>query len=466
MGRRKIEIQPINDERNRTVTFVKRKAGLFKKAHELSILCKVDIAVIIIGHNHKVYEYSSNNPQAVIEKYQQSGQTQESKRPQDYGNYKLVSRVSTKKGARNDNRHVKQESVDENISDDQNHSELDGEEEEDAEYDETPTKKRKLSRSVSSEDRSRRPTFAPPKETGVMPPNSKLSKRPLLSLQIPSNDRSTSDSDITVTALESGQLNAAKEGGDAGAAPGRTSQNAKKVSIVATPTSNSFLPGLNIMTQQNTQNPLDQTTSSNKSTPVSATLPHGLFSSLPQMSPTQILPTPVFPLGPQQQQQLVQQQNFAPYSAKFQPKSSTGPPPFFNYTGDTPVLPSGLSSRFLDMFPSPNVYYSQDWPMTMGAGNPPVQNPGGPSGPGSNGQPNNHVPQQLNQQQGGTNNGDSGQKGGPAASSGSTFGGPTSSSGTQNPDGNFSTMTSPLQVIGSAIYNQAAQAAERREEDK
>ncbi|KAG7853394.1 hypothetical protein KL941_000444 [Ogataea angusta] len=468
MGRRKIEIQPINDERNRTVTFVKRKAGLFKKAHELSILCKVDIAVIIIGHNHKVYEYSSNDPQAVIEKYQQSGQTQESKRPQDYGNYKLVSRVSTKKGARTDNRHVKQESVDEDISDDPNHSEMDGEEDDDADYEETPTKKRKLSRSVSSEDRPRRPAFVPPKETAAVQLNSKLSKRPLLSLQIPSNDRSNSDSDITVTAMESGQLNENKNGADPGAARARTSPNAKKVSIAATPTSNTFLPGLNIMTQQNAQNPLDQTNSSNKSTPVSATLPHGLFSSLPQMSPTQILPTPIFPLGPQQQQ-LMQQQNFAPYSAKFPPKSSTGPPPFFNYTGDTPVLPSGLSSRYLDMFPSPNVYYSQDWPMPMGTGNQPVQNPGGPPGPGSNGQPGHHVPQQLNQQQEGANNGDSGQKGGPTSSSGTAYGGPTSSSGTQGQEGNFSTLTSPLQVIGSAIYNQAAQAAqaaERREEDK
>ena len=31
MGRRKIEIEPLTDDRNRTVTFVKRKAGLFKK---------------------------------------------------------------------------------------------------------------------------------------------------------------------------------------------------------------------------------------------------------------------------------------------------------------------------------------------------------------------------------------------------------------------------------------------------
>lgn len=62
MGRRKIEIQPITDERNRTITFVKRKAGLFKKAHELAILCQVDLAVIILNNNNNnYYEFSSCN---------------------------------------------------------------------------------------------------------------------------------------------------------------------------------------------------------------------------------------------------------------------------------------------------------------------------------------------------------------------------------------------------------------------
>jgi MADS-box transcription factor len=59
MGRRKIQIVPINDDRNRTVTFQKRKNGLFKKAYELGVLCKSDVAVIIFGHNQKLYEYVS-----------------------------------------------------------------------------------------------------------------------------------------------------------------------------------------------------------------------------------------------------------------------------------------------------------------------------------------------------------------------------------------------------------------------
>ncbi|EHL02312.1 putative Transcription factor SMP1 [Glarea lozoyensis 74030] len=54
MGRRKIEIKAIKDDRNRSVTFLKRKGGLFKKAHELSVLCSVDVAVIIFGNNKKL----------------------------------------------------------------------------------------------------------------------------------------------------------------------------------------------------------------------------------------------------------------------------------------------------------------------------------------------------------------------------------------------------------------------------
>jgi MADS-box transcription factor len=61
MGRRKIEIKAIKDDRNRSVTFLKRKGGLFKKAHELSVLTSVDVAVIIFGQNNKLYEYSSSS---------------------------------------------------------------------------------------------------------------------------------------------------------------------------------------------------------------------------------------------------------------------------------------------------------------------------------------------------------------------------------------------------------------------
>ncbi|XP_057469665.1 agamous-like MADS-box protein AGL61 [Actinidia eriantha] len=45
-GRQRIEIKKIQKRSQLQVTFSKRKAGLFKKAGELSVLCGVDVAVI------------------------------------------------------------------------------------------------------------------------------------------------------------------------------------------------------------------------------------------------------------------------------------------------------------------------------------------------------------------------------------------------------------------------------------
>ncbi|KAK2810129.1 hypothetical protein FQN49_008558, partial [Arthroderma sp. PD_2] len=84
MGRRKIEIKAIKDDRNRSVTFLKRKGGLFKKAHELSVLCSVDVTVIIFGHNKKLYEFSSGDIQETLGRYQYYGQPHEHKGPADF----------------------------------------------------------------------------------------------------------------------------------------------------------------------------------------------------------------------------------------------------------------------------------------------------------------------------------------------------------------------------------------------
>lgn len=52
------------------MTFLKRKGGLFKKAHELSVLCSVDVAVVIFGHNKKLYEYSSSDINEIVGRFQ------------------------------------------------------------------------------------------------------------------------------------------------------------------------------------------------------------------------------------------------------------------------------------------------------------------------------------------------------------------------------------------------------------
>ena len=69
MGRKKISIQRISDERNRQVTFTKRKFGLMKKAYELSVLCDCEIAVIIFNSHGKMFQYASNDMDKVLLKY-------------------------------------------------------------------------------------------------------------------------------------------------------------------------------------------------------------------------------------------------------------------------------------------------------------------------------------------------------------------------------------------------------------
>ena len=94
MGRNRIRIAPIKNERSRQSTFTKRKNGLVKKAMELSILCDCEvtvipgtrllrevlrrmavtqIALIIFGSNGKVFQYSSSSMDALLLKYTDYG---------------------------------------------------------------------------------------------------------------------------------------------------------------------------------------------------------------------------------------------------------------------------------------------------------------------------------------------------------------------------------------------------------
>lgn len=66
MGRRKLEIKRIEDKSARQVTFSKRRNGLLKKAKELSVLCDLDIGVIIYSCRGKLYQYCSSNNRLVI----------------------------------------------------------------------------------------------------------------------------------------------------------------------------------------------------------------------------------------------------------------------------------------------------------------------------------------------------------------------------------------------------------------
>ncbi|XP_029073017.1 myocyte-specific enhancer factor 2B isoform X2 [Monodon monoceros] len=79
MGRKKIQISRILDQRNRQVTFTKRKFGLMKKAYELSVLCDCEIALIIFNSANRLFQYASTDMDHVLLKYTEYSEPHESR---------------------------------------------------------------------------------------------------------------------------------------------------------------------------------------------------------------------------------------------------------------------------------------------------------------------------------------------------------------------------------------------------
>ncbi|XP_042426059.1 MADS-box transcription factor 1-like [Zingiber officinale] len=59
MGLGRVEVRRIENKINRQVTFSKRKAGLLKKAYELSVLCDVELSLIIFSNRGKLFDFST-----------------------------------------------------------------------------------------------------------------------------------------------------------------------------------------------------------------------------------------------------------------------------------------------------------------------------------------------------------------------------------------------------------------------
>ncbi|GJR21533.1 K-box region and MADS-box transcription factor family protein [Tanacetum coccineum] len=76
MGRRKLELKRIEDKSSRQVTFSKRRTGLIKKTRHLSVLCDVDIVVLVFSARDKLYEACfgtrSNSVEHILSRYQKS----------------------------------------------------------------------------------------------------------------------------------------------------------------------------------------------------------------------------------------------------------------------------------------------------------------------------------------------------------------------------------------------------------
>ncbi|KAI9117396.1 hypothetical protein K1719_011562 [Acacia pycnantha] len=82
MGRVKLKIKKLENISNRQVTFSKRKSGILKKAKELSILCDIDIALLMFSPTGKaiLLQGERSNLEEVIEKFAQLSAQERAKR--------------------------------------------------------------------------------------------------------------------------------------------------------------------------------------------------------------------------------------------------------------------------------------------------------------------------------------------------------------------------------------------------
>ncbi|KAH9676068.1 Agamous-like MADS-box protein AGL8 [Citrus sinensis] len=73
MGRGRVQLKRIENKISRQVTFSKRRAGLLKKAHEISVLCDAEVALIVFSTKGKLYEYSTESSmERILERYERN----------------------------------------------------------------------------------------------------------------------------------------------------------------------------------------------------------------------------------------------------------------------------------------------------------------------------------------------------------------------------------------------------------
>ncbi|CAB4264819.1 unnamed protein product [Prunus armeniaca] len=61
MGRGRVQLKRIENKINRQVTFSKRRTGLLKKAHEISVLCDAQVALVVFSNKGKLFEYATDS---------------------------------------------------------------------------------------------------------------------------------------------------------------------------------------------------------------------------------------------------------------------------------------------------------------------------------------------------------------------------------------------------------------------
>jgi hypothetical protein len=69
LGRQKIEIRRIESDEARQVCFSKRRAGLFKKASDLSTLCGADVAAVVFSPAGKAFSFGHPSVESILERF-------------------------------------------------------------------------------------------------------------------------------------------------------------------------------------------------------------------------------------------------------------------------------------------------------------------------------------------------------------------------------------------------------------
>ncbi|KAL3529643.1 hypothetical protein ACH5RR_008965 [Cinchona calisaya] len=71
MGRGRVQMKRIENKINRQVTFSKRRSGLLKKAHEISVLCDAEVGLIVFSTKGKLVEYATDScMERILEQYE------------------------------------------------------------------------------------------------------------------------------------------------------------------------------------------------------------------------------------------------------------------------------------------------------------------------------------------------------------------------------------------------------------
>ncbi|KAM0862755.1 hypothetical protein ACQ4PT_045069 [Festuca glaucescens] len=65
-GRQRRELRRVEDKEPRQVTFSKRKAGLWKKASELALLCHARVAVVVVSEAGRAFAFGSPSADAIL----------------------------------------------------------------------------------------------------------------------------------------------------------------------------------------------------------------------------------------------------------------------------------------------------------------------------------------------------------------------------------------------------------------